>query len=122
MRLSPLLRANNHAQRGDMIVYPASSEHWVRWQEHAEFLLLFLEPDLVNRAAHELASHRTGDMIASEQEQGDPLMLHNALALKTEIDEGWAASSSLYAESLAKRSPLISYGTTRSGSQLFKSV
>jgi AraC family transcriptional regulator len=91
----------NHAQRGDLIVYPATSEHWVHWQEHAEFLLLFIEPDLVIRAANELASLNTVDMIASEQERDDPLMLQIALALKTEIDEGWAASSSLYAESLA---------------------
>jgi AraC family transcriptional regulator len=90
----------NHAQRGDLIVYPATSEHWVRWQEQAEFLLLFIEPDLVIRAANELASHSTVEMIASEQERDDPLMLHIALALKTEIDEGSAASSSLYAESL----------------------
>jgi AraC family transcriptional regulator len=91
----------NHAQRGDLIIYPATSEHWVRWQEQAEFLLLFLEPDLLTQAANELASHGTVDMIASEQERDDPLMLQIVLALKTEIDEGLAASSSLYAESLA---------------------
>jgi AraC family transcriptional regulator len=77
----------NHAKRGEMIVYPATSEHWVRWQEHAEFLLLFLEPDLVTRAADELASRTIVEMIASEKERDDPLMLQIALALKAEIDE-----------------------------------
>ena len=90
----------NHAKRGEIIVYPAASEHWVRWQEQAEFLLLFLEPDLVARTADELASRTIIEMIASEKERDDPLMLQVALALKTEIDEGLVASSSLYAESL----------------------
>ena len=89
-----------HAQRGEVIVYPATSEHWVRWQEQAEFLLLFLDPDLVTRVSEELASRHAVEMMASEQERDDPLLLQIALALKTEIDEGMVASSSLYAESL----------------------
>lgn len=55
----------NHAKRGEIIVYPATSEHWVRWQEQAEFLLLFLEPDLVARTADELASRNIIDLNAS---------------------------------------------------------
>jgi AraC family transcriptional regulator len=91
----------NHAQRGEMIVYPATSEHWVRWQEQTEFLLLFLDPDLLTRVSDELASRNSIEMIASEQERDDPLMLQIVLALKAEIEEGMVASSSLYAESLA---------------------
>lgn len=91
----------NHARHGEVILYPATSEHWVRWQEQAEFLLLFLDPDLVSRLADELASRSSVEMIASEQERDDPLMQQIVLALKAEIDEGSAISSSLYAESLA---------------------
>jgi AraC family transcriptional regulator len=91
----------NHARRGEVIVYPATSEHWVRWQAQSEFLLLFLDPDLVTRVSDELASHNTVEMIASEQERDDPLMLHIVLALKAEIDEGMVTSSPLYSESLA---------------------
>ena len=91
----------NHAQRGEMIIYPATSEHWVRWQEQAEFLLLFLEPDLLAQVAKEVASRSIVEVVASEQERDDPLMLQIVLALKAEIDEGMVASSSLYAESLA---------------------
>jgi AraC family transcriptional regulator len=91
----------NLARYGGTIVYPATSEHWVRWQEQAEFLLLFLEPDLLARAADELASRPIIEMIASEKERDDPLMLQIVLALKAEIDEGMVTSSSLYAESLA---------------------
>lgn len=91
----------NHAQRGEMIVYPATSEHWVRWQEQAEFLLLFLEPDLLALAAQELASRNIVEVIANEQVRDDPLMLQIVLALKAEIEDGMVASSSLYAESLA---------------------
>lgn len=91
----------NHAKRGEMIVYPATSEHWVRWQEQAEFLLLFLEPDLLTRAADELASRTIVEVVASEKERDDPLMLQIALALKAEKEERMTASSPLYAESLA---------------------
>ena len=89
-----------HAQRGEVIVYPATSEHWVRWQEQSEFLLLFLDPELVTRVSEELASRHSVELMASEQEREDPLLLQVALALKAEIDAGMVASSSLYAESL----------------------
>jgi hypothetical protein len=38
---------HTHAGRGEVFVYPASSEHWIRWQQSVEFLLLFLDPALV---------------------------------------------------------------------------
>jgi AraC family transcriptional regulator len=90
----------HHARRGEVIVFPATLEHWVRWQEQAEFLLLFLDPDLLTRVSDELASRHSVEMMASEQERADPLLLQVVLALKAEIDEGMVASSSLYAESL----------------------
>lgn len=92
---------SHHAQRGEVILYPATSEHWVRWQEQSEFLLLFLDPELVTRVSEELAPRGSLEMMASEQEREDPLLLQVALALKAEIDEGMVVSSSLYAESLA---------------------
>jgi AraC family transcriptional regulator len=91
----------NHAQRGEVIVYPATSDHWVRWQEPCEYLLLFLDPELLAQTANELEAHDIIEVIASEKERDDPLMLQIVLALKAEIAEGFAASSSLYADSLA---------------------
>jgi AraC family transcriptional regulator len=91
----------NQATRGEIIVYPAFSEQWIRWQENAEFLLLFLDSALVTQVADELASRSTIEIIEREKETGDPLMQHIGLALKAEIDEGMTDSSSLYAESLA---------------------
>ena len=90
----------HHVRHGEVIVFPAASEHWVRWQEQAEFLLLFLDPSLLTRVSEELASDTSIEMMASEQERDDPLLLQVVLALKAEIDEGMVASSSLYAESL----------------------
>ena len=92
---------HNQATSGEIIVYPAFSEQWIRWQEKTEFLLLFLDPALVTQVADELASRSAIEIIESEKETGDPLMQHIGLALKAEIDEGMAAFSSLYAESLA---------------------
>jgi len=91
----------NHAESGEIIVYPAASEKWVRWQQNAEFLLLFLDPALVTQTAEELAALGTIELIESEKERHDPLLLQIGLALKAEIGEGTAAFSSLYAESLA---------------------
>ena len=91
----------NHAGSGEVIIYPASSEHWIRWQQNAEFLLLFLDPALVTQTADELAARSTIELIESNKVTHDPLLQQIGLALKAEIDEGTAAFSSLYAESLA---------------------
>ncbi len=91
----------NHAGSGEVIIYPAFSEHWIRWQQNAEFLLLFLDPALVTQTADELASRGTIELIESKKVTQDPLLQQIGLALKAEIDEGMAAFSSLYAESLA---------------------
>jgi AraC family transcriptional regulator len=90
-----------HAGSGEVLIYPASSEHWIRWQQHAEFLLLFLDPALLNQTADELAARSTIELIGSKKETHDPLLQQIGLALKAEIDEETAAFSSLYAESLA---------------------
>ncbi|MBV9232004.1 MAG: helix-turn-helix transcriptional regulator [Chloroflexi bacterium] len=90
----------NHVQSGQVIVYPSASEHWIRWQENTEFLLLLLDPDLVTRTADELTPRNIVEIIESE-ERDDPLIQQIGLALKNEIDEGMITSSSIYAESLA---------------------
>ena len=91
----------NSVASGEIIVYPASSEHWIRWQENAEFLLLFLDPALVAQTADQLTSHSSIELIESKKGVSDSLIQQIGLALKAEIDEGMVASSSLYAESLA---------------------
>jgi AraC family transcriptional regulator len=90
-----------HAGSGEVLIYPASSEHWIRWQQNAEFLLLFLDPALLTQTADELAARSTIELIGSKEETHDPLLQQIGLALKAEIDEETAAFSSLYAESLS---------------------
>lgn len=96
----PLLR--HHAGSGEVLIYPAASEHWIRWQQNAEFLLLFLDPALVIQTADELAGRLTIELIESKTGTPDPLLQQIGLALKAEMDEGTAAFSSLYVESLAR--------------------
>ncbi len=91
---------DNAATSGEVIIYPASSEQWIRWQAETEFLLVFLDPSLVNQAASELAPRNSAEIIESKQEIHDPLLQQIGLALKTEIDDGMDLSSSLYIESL----------------------
>ncbi len=95
----PLQR--HHAESGEILVYPAFSEHWIRWQQEAEFLLLFLDPALIIQTADELAARHSIELIANQEATPDPLLRQIGLALKAEMDEGTVAFSSLYAESLA---------------------
>ena len=92
---------SNRAASGDVIIYPASSHHWVRWRRETEFLLLFLDVAFVTRMAKELATIDTIEVMEYEQEFRDPLVQQIGLALKAELDGESAVSSSLYAESLA---------------------
>lgn len=91
---------HSHVGSGDVIVYPAFSEHWVRWQNDADFLLLFLDPTNVLQVANELGPRNAVEIIASAKEKNDPLLQQIGLALKNEIDESVDPFSSLYAESL----------------------
>lgn len=89
------------AAGGEVIVYPASSEHWIRWKTDTEFLLVFLDPALMTQAAAEIAPRTSVEIVESTREVNDPLVQQIGLALKAEIDDGADLSSSLYAESLA---------------------
>jgi len=92
---------SHHVGSGDVIVYPAFAEHWVRWLNNADFLLLFLDPASLVQVADELAARNVIEIIASNKEKNDPLLQQIGLALKAEIDERLDPLSSLYTESLA---------------------
>lgn len=91
----------NRAAKGDIIIYPAFSQHWVRWLDETEFLLLFLDDTLLARMTEELTTSDGTEIIQYEKEFRDPLLQQIGLALKAELDEDVVPSSSLYAESLA---------------------
>ena len=92
---------NNHAAPGEVIFYPASLRHWIRWQEETEFLLLFLDNPLVVQDGERIAGYDAIEIMEREKEFRDPLVQQIGLSLKTELDEGMVSSSALYAESLA---------------------
>lgn len=91
----------NQATRGDVIIYPAASQHWVRWLDETEFLLLFLDDALLARMTEELTTTDAIEVMEYEKEFRDPLLQEIGFALKAELDEDVASTSSLYAESLA---------------------
>ena len=92
---------SDQAEPGEVILYPASLRHWIRWQEEAEFLLLFLDNPLIFQDGESIAGYDAIEVMEREKEFRDPLVLQIGLALKAELDEGMIASSALYAESLA---------------------
>lgn len=92
---------SNSAEQGEVILYPASSRQWIRWQEEVEFLLLFLDASLVAQTRESMGGPNTIEIMANEKEFRDPLLQQIGLALKAELDEGMVSSSALYAESLA---------------------
>ena len=92
---------SNHAEQGQVLLYPASLRHWIRWQEEAEFLLLFLDTSLITQTKENIADYDAIEMMEREKEFRDPLVQQIGLALKGELDEGMVSSSALYAESLA---------------------
>ncbi len=92
---------SSYAGQGEAMIYPASSRHWIRWQDETEFLLLFLDPSLVAQTGESLGSYDPIEIMESKKEFRDPSLQHIALALKAELDAGMVASSALYAEALA---------------------
>ncbi len=92
---------SNHAAPGEVILYPASLRHWIRWQEETEFLLLFLDNPLVVQDGEKITGYDAIEIMEREKGFQDPLVQQIGLSLKTELDEGMVASSALYAESLA---------------------
>ena len=92
---------STYAEQGEAMIYPASSRHWIRWQDETEFLLLFLDPSLVAQTGENVGSYDTIEIMESKKGFQDPSLQYIGLALKAELDEGIVASSTLYAESLA---------------------
>ena len=91
---------NNPVTNGDIAVFPSQIQQWVRWQENAEFILLFLDPSLIARAASESNFADRVEIIGRSQEVRDPQILNIGLALRAELEEG-GLGGRLYGESLA---------------------
>ena len=91
----------NRAEPGEVLFYPASSHHWIRWQKDAEFLLLFLDSSLITQNEEKIADYDVIEAMERKREFRDPLVQQIGLALNAELDGGMVSSSALYAESLA---------------------
>ncbi len=91
----------NRAEPGEVLFYPAFSQHWIRWQKDAEFLLLFLDSSLITQDEENIADYDAIEAMERKREFRDPLVQQIGLALNAELDGGMVDSSALYAESLA---------------------
>ena len=84
---------------GNVAIYPANVDYRLCWERDAEFLLLGIDPVLLNLAADgmDLATAELMPILAMQ----DPLIQGMALALKGEL-ESQQMSGKLYAEAIAQ--------------------
>lgn len=84
---------------GNVGIYPARVSETLRWDKDAEFILLSLDPDLLNRTASESFDKDSVELVAHLSTR-DPLIQGMGLALKVELESG-GFGGRLYVESMA---------------------
>jgi AraC family transcriptional regulator len=85
---------------GDFGLYPAHLRQSFQSYQEAEAILLFLDPNLLNRTATEL-SFKDGMVLEPKLTPGvDPLIQHIAIALKTSLEID-GTTTQLYADAMA---------------------
>ncbi len=85
---------------GEFRFYPADWQQWVRWQEHTDYLLIFLEPGLLEQVADTSLPANAFEVFDKVPDIYDPLISQIGLALATEINIENPRFSTLYVESL----------------------
>ncbi len=86
---------------GEFRFYPANWQQWVRWQEHTNYLLIFLEPDLFEQVADTSLPPNAFEVFDKVPDIYDPLISQIGLALDTETGTENPQFSTMYVESLA---------------------
>jgi AraC family transcriptional regulator len=87
----------NHYHAGKLGIYPAKAPQQVAWQAPVEFIHLYIMPATLDRAAAELFSQSTYELIARSAID-DPLITAMAMQLKQENDNNML--DRLYLESV----------------------
>jgi AraC family transcriptional regulator len=85
---------------GEVGIYPAFLNQSFAWEREAEFILIYLEPTLLNQLGEELYQSDRIELIPQLDSLFDPLIVQIALALKTTLETD-KIDSRLYAESMA---------------------
>lgn len=118
---------------GSIGIYPANLLQTFHWHQDAEFLQLYLEPKLLNRAGTELCGQDGIELIPQLTSCFDPLIYQIAIALKTALESD-GTGSRLYSEAMANalavhllsrysvRKPVISYDSAGLSEQKLKQV
>ncbi|VEP17027.1 conserved hypothetical protein [Hyella patelloides LEGE 07179] len=84
---------------GDFGIYPAHISQSFAWNSEADFLLIYLEPDLITKLGYELYQSNSVELIPQIESSFDPLIQEIAIALKNALEN--KVSSNLYADSMA---------------------
>jgi AraC family transcriptional regulator len=84
---------------GDFSIYPAHFNQSFAWNSEANFLLLYLQPDLISKLGYELYHSNSIELIPKVESSFDPLIQQIALNLKSAVENG--IDSNLYADSMA---------------------
>jgi AraC family transcriptional regulator len=93
-------RAENiQAVPGQIGLYPANLSHSFGWDREAEFLQLYLDPELFRQISEETWGNDRIEFIPQPSALSDPLIVQFGLALKTALETDYL-NSRLYADSM----------------------
>lgn len=92
-------RKNEYQIAGNTAIIPAGTLHRSAWQQEAQFLILAVDPLLLERLKEELAAPDELELMPHFATLRDPLIQAIAFALKHELDSG-NVGNSLYIEQL----------------------
>lgn len=84
---------------GDFSIYPAHLSQSFAWNSEADFLIVYLQPDLISKLGYELYQTNSVELIPKLESSFDPLIQQLAFTLRDAVVNG--IDNNLYADSMA---------------------
>ena len=93
-------RSSGQIMKGDIVIVPANTEHWVAWQESTtDFLAMSIAPEYLAKIAQESVNPDCIELLPRFS-QLDPLIYGMGLTFKQELESG--RGDLIYLESLSQ--------------------
>ncbi|MGL4883957.1 MAG: helix-turn-helix domain-containing protein [Waterburya sp.] len=84
---------------GNLSIIPANLSQSFTWNSEADFLLIYLKPDLISQLGYELYQSNSVELVPQIKSLFDPLIQQIALTLRSAVKNG--IDNNLYADSMA---------------------